>query len=172
MLRVIAEEEIPVVVRLMNEAYRGQGEVESWSTEVAFIQGDRTSEATLRSEIAEKPKGSMLVWDHQGLIQGCVWVEPASSSIWYLGSLAVDPRLQKAGLGRRLLHGAEEWITEHGGTRVQMTVLNLRDTLLAWYDRRGYRATGEKKPFPYEDGRFGTPVRDDLEFLVLEKRIA
>ena len=171
MLRVIAEEEIPVVVRLMNEAYRGQGEVASWSTEEAFIEGDRTSEAALRSEIAEKPQGSMLVWNHDGLVQGCVWVEPASATTWYLGSLAIEPRLQKAGLGRNLLRAAEEWIGQRGGTRVQMTVLNVRNTLLSWYGRRGYLSTGEKKPFPYDDGRFGRPLRDDLEFLVLEKRI-
>ena len=52
-----------------------------------------------------------------------------------------------------------------------MTVLHVRDTLIAWYQRRGYTLTGETKPFPYDDNRFGTPLRDDLYFVVLEKHL-
>ena len=53
-----------------------------------------------------------------------------------------------------------------------MTVIDIRDTLLAWYERRGYRRTGETRPFPYGDERFGQPLRDDLCFLALEKDLA
>jgi hypothetical protein len=52
-----------------------------------------------------------------------------------------------------------------------MTVVNVRKTLIAWYERRGYALTGETKPFPYGDERFGRPLRDDLHFVVLEKDI-
>jgi len=50
-----------------------------------------------------------------------------------------------------------------------MTVVSVRESLIAWYLRRGYRLTGQTEPFPYDDHRFGTPLRDDLEFVVLEK---
>ena len=50
-----------------------------------------------------------------------------------------------------------------------MTVIDVREELIAWYERRGYRRTGIKKPFPYGDTRFGQPKRDDLRFEVLEK---
>jgi hypothetical protein len=50
-------------------------------------------------------------------------------------------------------------------------VVHLRDTLIAWYQRRGYLLTGETEPFPYHDQRFGWPLRDDLHFVVLEKEI-
>ena len=40
---------------------------------------------------------------------------------------------------------------------------------MAWYERRGYRRTGVKKPFPAVDPRFGIPMRDDLRFEVMEK---
>ena len=53
-----------------------------------------------------------------------------------------------------------------------MTVIWLRTTLIAWYERRGYVLTGETKPFPYGDDRWGVPQRDDLYFVVLEKRLA
>jgi hypothetical protein len=47
--------------------------------------------------------------------------------------------------------------------------VNVRETLIAWYRRRGYRETGETEPFPYGDDRFGTPLRNDLHFVVLAK---
>jgi hypothetical protein len=44
----------------------------------------------------------------------------------------------------------------------------VRESLIAWYERRGYRRTGETEPFP-RDTRFGEPQRPDLEFIMLEK---
>jgi hypothetical protein len=52
-----------------------------------------------------------------------------------------------------------------------MTVIAQRQELIAWYQRRGYSLTGEARPFPTEDPRFGLPKRDDLGFVVLEKRL-
>jgi hypothetical protein len=54
---------------------------------------------------------------------------------------------------------------------MRMTVITIRDTLIAWYERRGYARTGELLPFPYGDQRFGLPQRDDLRFEVLEKSL-
>jgi hypothetical protein len=50
-----------------------------------------------------------------------------------------------------------------------MTVVSVRESLIAWYERQGYRRTGETECFPYDDGRFGAPLRPDLVFVVLEK---
>ena len=103
--------------------------------------------------------------------QGCVLLKPLSPETWYLGSLTSDPRLQKSGSGRALLTGAEQYAVEQGARTMQMTVVQVRDTLIAWYERRGYRLTGETRPFPYGDTRFGVPLRDDLAFVVLEKAL-
>jgi hypothetical protein len=53
-----------------------------------------------------------------------------------------------------------------------MTVVNLRVALIDWYKRRGYALTGQTKPFPYGDNRYGTPKRNDLYFVVLRKVLA
>jgi hypothetical protein len=53
-----------------------------------------------------------------------------------------------------------------------MTVIQLRESLLAWYERRGYRRTGEIAPFPYDDVSVGSPLRADLQFVVLEKSLS
>ena len=92
-------------------------------------------------------------------------------TFWYLGSLSVDPRKQNRGRGRKLLAAAEDWVQERGGREIRMTVVNARDTLLAWYERRGYALTSDTEPFPYGDSRFGIPKRDDLCFVVLRKRL-
>ena len=81
-------------------------------------------------------------------LEGSVWLEPKGDDVWYLGSLTVDPRLQNAGAGRRLLAASEAWAAEHGARTIRMTVVNVRDTLIAWYVRRGYRLTGEVEPLP------------------------
>ncbi len=102
---------------------------------------------------------------------GTVWLEPEGDGAWYLGLLTVRPAMQNRQLGRQLLAAAEQYAQQRGATRIRMTVVNVRDTLIAWYERRGYTRTGETKPFPYGDERFGTPLRNDLEFVVLEKEL-
>jgi DNA-binding MarR family transcriptional regulator/N-acetylglutamate synthase-like GNAT family acetyltransferase len=170
-LRPATDADVPAIVALLNHAYRGSGAEASWNSEAEYMVGDRTSDTLLRREIAEKPEATMLVWDLWGVLQGCVALEPLGENAWYLGSLAVNPRLQNAQAGRRLLAASEDWIRARGGRRVRMTVVNVRDTLIAWYERRGYRLTGETEPYPYADGRFGTPKRPYLCFVVLEKPV-
>jgi GNAT superfamily N-acetyltransferase len=87
--------------------------------------------------------------------------------------LVIRPPLQGQGLGRRLLAEAErrahvEWQV----TRLQMQVITLRHELIAYYERRGYRRTGETRPFPYGDACFGEPRVPGLAFAVLEKPLA
>lgn len=163
--------DVPQVVALMNRAYRGHATSLAWTTEHGYITGDRTTEALLREDMAASPAASLMLWRDagDGGLKGCVWLEPLGEGVWYLGSLAVDPDRQNGGLGRTLLDAAEQWIAAQGGRRVRMTVVNVRAGLIAWYERRGYRATGETNPFPYGDNRFGMPQRDDLCFVVLEK---
>jgi ribosomal protein S18 acetylase RimI-like enzyme len=85
---------------------------------------------------------------------------------------AVDPARQGGGIGDAVLREAERVAREEWRLPVmQMTVIDVRDSLIAFYERRGYRRTGIKKPFPYGDERFGRPKRDDLRFEVLEKAL-
>jgi ribosomal protein S18 acetylase RimI-like enzyme len=167
----VAAGDIPNVVRLMNRAYRGSGGSSGWSNEEAYLAGDRTTDEQLRADILANPSALLLKWvdEQKPVFSGCVWLEPLSSDVWYLGSLAIDPDRQNGGLGRTMLGAAEDWIRERGGKRVRMKVINLREALIAWYIRRGYFKTGATDRFPYGDDSFGRPLRDDLCFVVLEK---
>ena len=89
----------------------------------------------------------------------------------HLAMLTVSPAAQARGLGRHMLDVSEAWARDAGCRALRMTVISLRVELVAWYERRGFRRTGETRPFPYGDARFGVPRRDDLDFMVLEKAL-
>jgi ribosomal protein S18 acetylase RimI-like enzyme len=88
-----------------------------------------------------------------------------------MGLLAVRPDRQGQQLGTRMLEASEDAIRQHQGRRIRISVVNVRQKLITWYERRGYVRTGEMEPFPYGDDRVGRPLRDDLEFVMLEKEI-
>lgn len=170
-LQRASESDLAGLAELMNAAYGGTGDVAGWTHVKDFLVGDRTSVSALRAEIQASPRAQLLVVRNPatGALRGSVWLEPRSATVWYLGSLTVDPREQNSGLGRRILDAAERRMAEFGAARVVIDVLNVRGSLLAWYERRGYKLTGESHAFPYEDNRYGVPQRTDLAFLCLEK---
>ena len=168
-LQPATEADLPEIVALSNWAYRGTGPQSSWTIE-SYLEGERTTEDALRADLAGSPAAQILIWrDAAGDLLGHCWLEPAGDGVWYLGLLSVRPDRQDQRLGRTLLSAAEAFARDRGARRMQMTVINVRDTLIAWYERRGYRLTGEIRPFPYGDDRFGRPLRDDLSFLVLDR---
>jgi GNAT superfamily N-acetyltransferase len=175
LLRPALESEYAAVVELVNRAYRGSGDdtVASWNIETGIVGGQRLDESLLREELATKPGALMLTCrdEADGPLLGSVWLQPKQDGVWYLGLLTVRPDLQNRQMGRTLLAAAEDYARQHGASRIRLTVLNVRDTLIAWYGRRGYFATGETEPFPYGDERFGKPLRDDLHFVAFEKDI-
>ena len=160
--------DLPAIVDLMNRAFRG---AKGWATEDGYLVGDRIRLDDLRAEVAAKPD-MLLVWREDGRLLGCVSLEDVGEGVWFLGMLTVEPNIQDQQLGRRLLAAAEEHARAAGAVRIRMTVIWLRDALIAWYGRRGYQPTGETKPFPYGTDRWGVPTRDDLYFVVLEKKLA
>ena len=162
--------DLEAVAALVNASYRGAG---GWTNEADYLDGERTDAETLRRDLAAQPNATLLTLRDasDGPLLGVVWLEPAEADTWYLGMLTVRPDIQDRQLGRALLGEAETWAAARGARRIKMTVVNVRDTLIAWYERRGYRLTGETLPFPYEDQPFGAPKRDDLAFVVLERAI-
>jgi GNAT superfamily N-acetyltransferase len=161
------------IVDLVNLAFRGVGLSASWNSEADFIEGERLTGSLLREDVSAKPDARLLTYreDPKGELLGTVWLEPKKDGVWYLGLLTVRPDLQDRQMGRALLAAAEGFARQRGACRIRMSVVNVRKTLIAWYERRGYLLTGETQPFPYDDQRFGRPLRDDLHFVLLEKDI-
>jgi len=111
----------------------------------------------------------VLLGERGGELLACCHLEKQEDSC-YFGMFSVRPTLQGGGIGKRMMNEAERIAREDWRcARMEMTVISVRDELIAWYERRGYRRTGRYKPFPYGDARFGLPKRDDLRFELLVK---
>jgi len=178
-LKDAVEADYAEIIDLANVAYRKTGPGSSWNSEEGLIAGQRLNHSLLLEEFARKPEAHLLVYRETlgGPLLGTVWVEPRNnepkdSDTWYLGLLTVRPDTQAQGLGRTILAAAEDFVRSHGGSRIRMTVLHVRTTLIAWYERRGYMLTGETEPWHYDDQRFGKALRDDLYFVVMEKPLS
>lgn len=170
LLEQASEADYPAIIDLVNVAFRGTGAGASWNIEAGILEGQRMNDSLLREDLANNPSAELLVHrDADRSVMGTVWLDPKPDGTWYLGLLTIRPALQQQKLGSRLLAAAEEYAKQRGAHAIRMTVLNVRYALMEWYQRRGYHRTGETRPFPYGDSRFGKPLRDDLEFVVFEK---
>jgi ribosomal protein S18 acetylase RimI-like enzyme len=169
--------DLPDIVELVNSAYRGDSAREGWTHEADLLDGQRTDVDSLRRELGGAHPATILCLREgaDGPIAACVFIERMadgnSGAKCHLGMLTVRPARQSRGLGRAVLAAAERQARDWGAVAVEMTVIHSRDTLIAYYERRGYRRTGESRPFPSDDPRFGRPTCDDLHFVVLEKQL-
>lgn len=162
--------DIPALVELVTSAYRGDVSRQGWTTEADLLDGQRIDPDVLRADI-ERENSRVVLAERDGELLACAHIA-VDGDAGYFGMFSVRPNLQGGGVGKALLAEAErvardEWKLP----AMRMTVIDCRDELIAFYQRRGYARTGIKKPFPYGDARFGIPKRDDLQFEVLEKAL-
>lgn len=160
--------DIPQLNVLINSAYRGESSKKGWTTEADLLGGVRTDDESL-TNLLTKPNAVMLKHTDGEQITGCVFLENQEHQL-YLGMLTVSPELQGGGVGKKLLEAAETQARLWGLPKIGMTVISIRQDLIAWYERRGYHNTGQTKPFPMTDPKFGLP-KQFLEFIVMEKAI-
>lgn len=165
--RIATVEDVPFLNVFVNSAYRGDSSRKGWTTEADLLDGIRTSEESLKKMI-QLPSAVILVAEEEGNINGCVYLEQ-KEDVLYLGMLTVSPALQGKGIGALLMQKAEEHARLLRCVKIQMTVITLRDSLIAFYERRGFHDTGERIPFP-DDPAFGIP-KQPLQFLVMEKQL-
>ncbi|MET8976681.1 GNAT family N-acetyltransferase [Streptomyces sp. NPDC004539] len=168
--RDATDTDVDALVKLIESAYRGDASRVGWTTEADILDGRRTDPEGVREVIA-KPEGRLLVVERAGAVVACCQLEHRGEHA-YFGMFAVSPVLQGAGLGKLIIAEAERQARETWGvTEMHMTVISVREELIAWYERRGYRRTGRTSPFPYGDERFGVPRRAGLEFELLVKAL-
>ena len=160
--------DIPELNILINSAYRGETSKKGWTTEEHLLGGIRTDEANL-TVLLQKENVTILKYTEKKQIIGSVYLEKQDKKL-YLGMLTVSPELQGDGIGKKLMQAAESFARNAQINTISMTVISVRKELIAFYERRGYKKTGETKPFPMTDPKFGLP-KQFLEFIVMEKEI-
>jgi ribosomal protein S18 acetylase RimI-like enzyme len=163
--------DVTALTALVESAYRGQSSRAGWTTEADLLDGQRTDDEDVAEAIGAS-QSLVVIAEEGGELVGCCNVRRLPDATGYFGMFAVRPQLQGRGTGRALVAQAEQMARENWGcTVMKIQVIKQRDELIAWYERLGYRRTGESVPFPYGNTRFGIPKRQDLEFAVLTKSI-
>jgi ribosomal protein S18 acetylase RimI-like enzyme len=165
--------DVPAILALVESAYRGESSRAGWTTEADLLDGQRTDAEAISAVLAGQ-SSAVLVAEAGGQLVGCCQLEqqrPQHQA--YFGMFAVRPGGQGQGWGGQILAEAERLARdEWSASTMVLSVLAQRPDLIAWYERRGYRRTGETRPFPYDNERFGMPKRPDLNFVILAKPLA
>jgi ribosomal protein S18 acetylase RimI-like enzyme len=166
--RLAVPQDAEALVALIRSAYRGESSRQGWTSEADLVEGDRIGAGQVLAMI-DGPHSELIVLDGEDGLTACCQLEDRGGQVTYFGTFAVSPAAQGGGIGRRLMAEAErQAVGRFGATVLEMTVLAQQDKLIAWYERLGFRRTGERRPFP-ADGRYARPLRDDLSFVVLAK---
>lgn len=161
--------DISAIVALVESVYRGESSQQGWTTEADLLEGQRVDESMV-GEMLSRPNTLLLVFQDEGVIQGCVYLERKGDAA-LLGLLSVDVRQQGRKLGQKILSYCESYILrEWKLNAVLIHVLWQRVELISWYERRGFKKTGAEKPFP-SDHKFGIPKVQDLYFLEMKKML-
>ncbi len=167
--RIATIDDIPALIPLVESAYRGDASRVGWTTEADMLDGQRIDADSLQKSI-DASDSRIILAEKDGDLLACCHVEKLGDSAGYFGMFSVRPGQQGSGIGKLLLAEAERQARDDFHCpRMDMTVIDIRDSLIAFYERRGYSRTGIHKPFPYGDERFGIPKRDDLRFEILTK---
>ena len=138
-IRIAEPSDTENITALINAAF--------YPCEGFFVEGPRTNKTEVEQLMA---KGAFLLAETGDKLSGCVYVELRGERS-YLGLLSVDPARQRGGLGSFLLDVAENYCRERGSSFMDIFIVNLRTDLPAFYERRGYVATGT------------TPLPEDVE---------
>ncbi len=170
LFRFATLDDLAPLVALVNSAYRGESSRQGWTTEADILDGQRTDEDSLRADI-ENPSKQIVCGFNNDRLVACIALEWRRDNSCYFGMLTVDPTLQANGVGKRLLDHSEGIARTRGATKMRMCVIDGRNELIAWYERRGYSRTGERCEFPVHDPKFGLPKRHDLYFSYFEKSL-
>jgi GNAT superfamily N-acetyltransferase len=162
-IRPATLEDLPRLHPVVERAYRGDSARQGWTHEADLVSGDRTDIETLTG-LLDGPSRLLIALDGEAVL-GCVNIAYRGDRLAYLGLLCVDPRLQTAGIGKQLLQAAEIAARDaFGADRIEMTVIDRRVELIAWYQRHGYAPSGETRAFP-------VPLDPPLSMTVLVKHL-
>jgi ribosomal protein S18 acetylase RimI-like enzyme len=181
--RIATAADAAALVDLIRAAYRGPASYGRWTSEEHLVRGTRTDEPAVLAAI-ESTGSAMLVVEGDGGGDGerdsggrdapvaCCRIADRGNGLAYFGMFAVDPARQGAGTGRQVVRWAELAAAElFAAQTLELEVLGQQEQLRGWYERLGYTATGEIRPFP-ADPVFAVPMRDDLHLVVLAKPLS
>lgn len=162
-------EDASSIAKLVNTAYRGEISKQGWTTEAYILDGLRTSKYEIQQLIETENSKFIMCIQGDDLI-GSIHLLCDYGSV-HIGMLAVKPNLQNLNIGKQVLANAELFAKKTWGShKFVMQVINLRHELISFYERRGYKRTGEFQDFPVKP-KLWTAKVEGLKLERLEKLI-
>jgi ribosomal protein S18 acetylase RimI-like enzyme len=147
-IRPATAEDLPTLHRVIERAYRGDSARLGWTHEADLLSDTRTDLAALQAIVADPAQVLLALFEGTSPL-GCVNVADRGQGVAYLGLLCIEPMRQGEQLGRKLMAAAEDCGRERFGCEtIEMTVIEQRTELIAYYERRGWQRTGERRHFP------------------------
>lgn len=171
----------PQIQNLIQSAFRAEDTRARWTGSPELASQFHISVEEVLSSMS-KPDCAVLVatdpsTGSKGPLVATVEAFRRTDDLARLSMLAVDSTRQRGGVGRAVLARAEDYCRRTWGSRrLGLNALSTREELIAWYERCGFRRTGETSAFPFERfprERFeGLDLPEDLCFVELEKDLA
>jgi ribosomal protein S18 acetylase RimI-like enzyme len=174
--RFAVREDAAALVAALEEAYRGEASAGRWDSESHLLRGPRTSLAEVSDLIAD-PDSHFVFAERDGALCACALIQKSAhvdgrsgvEGVAYFGMFAVARR--GVGVGDSVLAECERRVRAlWSATSLSMTVISLREALIGWYERRGYRKTGLRIAFPFDETTGET--RRDFDLVELAKPLA
>ena len=137
----------PQIAVLVNTGYRGETSRQGWTTEADILDGLRTSEQEI-VQLINAERSNIIVCMRGDALIGSIHLHHAHESA-HIGMFVIEPNLQNLNIGKQLLATAENFAqTQWQVKKLAMLVITVRHELIAFYERRGYKRTGELQEFP------------------------
>lgn len=160
--------DVPRLALLIERAYRGPEAAKGWTNESELLTGPRSSPAEIEGLIRDEDARFVTAFRGDKLV-GCALIKNEGDGA-YFGMFAIDPEVQGGGLGKAMMTRCEEAAAELWGAKsMRLTVISLRARLIEWYERRGYKRTGEHEAFPFDTATGA--LRTDFNLTVLRKTL-
>ncbi len=196
-LRYANSSDIEQILELVNRSYRGESSRVGWTTEADLLDGQRTDHPMLESLLNQSNNFIFLIECQAHLLHqdisddslitilkqivgpdkskkilvACAHLELTEMGL-YFGMLSVHPCIQSFGLGRFCIEQFKALAKSKDASRVWMTVIEQRQDLIAYYERRGFIRTGFVHPFPNHDPRYGISKVGDLKLIEMDQKIS
>ncbi|MCY6410917.1 GNAT family N-acetyltransferase [Acinetobacter sp. VNH17] len=147
-IRKVENDDLEQLVELINAAYRRQSG-RSWTTEQAFVAGDRINKTQLINQLGQINFELFIGEAQSKQLVACIGLSYQQDSV-EIGTFAIDPSIQNSGFGKEILAYAEQFVMQNHPsiTHFLMYVLDVRTELMAYYQRRGYQLTGKTEAYP------------------------
>lgn len=167
LFRAANHAEAEQLASLVNQAYRPESKVSGWTHESLLVGGKRISAAQILETLSRHQSVILVAINNQAIV-ACAHVEKVVNTS-HIGMLAVNPILQRTGLGKKMLTEAEKFACSVFGTdKFFLDVVAQRTELISYYLRRGYQKTGLLTDYPISAG-VGVPKQSGLKIERLEK---